>query len=179
MGPISAPKWDPKASSAAAGWGRCAIWKPESHRTGSAFEIAKANTPYSQRKQINLTLHGTLESVPATKKRRTPHPLRKHVHRCLNRYFRNPTFKEHPQRKRLSRREDKNNLPSTRPSGLICGTKTSKDSLEPTCSKRKPELPRRQERLSMFEPSCPGTKPQTTSQNTLSNAQAVPNMIPE
>ena len=73
--------------------------KPESHRTGSSFETAKANTPHSQRKQINVTLHGNCETLPATKKRRTPHPLREHVHRCLNRYFPHSTSKEHLQRK--------------------------------------------------------------------------------
>ena len=118
------------------------------------LKIAKANTPYAQRKQVNLTSQEIVETILETKKGRTPYPQGEHAHWCLNRYFRTSTSKENPQRKGFTRREDKNHLPSRRPSGQICGTKTSKNSLDPTCSKREPEQPPRQERFNLFKPSC-------------------------
>ena len=116
---LQKPTWKPTRKKDPKSLQKDPQHKPESHRTGSAFEIAKANTPYAQRKQANLTLHEIVESIPATKKRRAPYPQGEHVHRCSNRYFRNPSSKEHRQRKGFTRREDKNNSPSTRPSGQI------------------------------------------------------------
>ena len=44
------------------------------------FKIAKANTPYAQRKQVNLTSQEIVETIPETKKGRTPYPQGEHAH---------------------------------------------------------------------------------------------------
>ena len=44
------------------------------------FKIAKANTPYAQRKQVNLTSQEIVETILETKKGRTPYPQGEHAH---------------------------------------------------------------------------------------------------